>query len=138
MTSQTSTSMTTDEVRALEQAVGDVLADHCTPERLAAAEGRVDRALWDVLAGSGLTRVGIDESAGGSGGGLTEAVAVLRLVGEHAAPVPLAEATLLAGWLLDGSIKAEETIVDGLERAPDALNMLFEGANVGKLLVRVA
>ena len=75
MTSQTSTSMTTDEVRALEQAVGDVLADHCTPERLAAAEGRVDRALWDVLAGSGLTRVGIDESAGGSGGGLTEAVA---------------------------------------------------------------
>ena len=44
----------------------------------------------------------------------------------------------LAGWVLDGSIKAEETIVDGLEKAPDALNMLFDGANVGKLLVRVA
>ena len=44
----------------------------------------------------------------------------------------------LAGWVLDGRIKAEETIVDGLERAPEALNMLFDGANVGKLLVRVS
>ena len=44
----------------------------------------------------------------------------------------------LAGWLLDGRIKAEETIVDGLEQAPEALNMLFDGANVGKLLVRVS
>lgn len=44
----------------------------------------------------------------------------------------------LAGWVLEGRIKAEETIVDGLEKAPEALNMLFDGANVGKLLVRVA
>jgi NADPH-dependent curcumin reductase CurA len=38
----------------------------------------------------------------------------------------------------EGKIKAEETIVEGLERAPEALNMLFDGANVGKLLVRVS
>lgn len=44
----------------------------------------------------------------------------------------------LAGWVRDGKIKAEETIVDGLTSAPEALNMLFDGANVGKLLVRVA
>ena len=44
----------------------------------------------------------------------------------------------LAGWVLEGRIKAEETIVDGLEQAPEALNMLFDGANVGKLLVRVS
>jgi NADPH-dependent curcumin reductase CurA len=44
----------------------------------------------------------------------------------------------LAGWVLDGSIRAEETIVDGLANAPEALNMLFDGANHGKLLVRVA
>lgn len=43
----------------------------------------------------------------------------------------------LAQWVREGQIKAEETIVDGLERAPEALNMLFDGANVGKLLVRV-
>jgi len=44
----------------------------------------------------------------------------------------------LAGWVRDGKIKAEETIVEGLTKAPEALNMLFDGANVGKLLVRVA
>lgn len=44
----------------------------------------------------------------------------------------------LASWVRDGKIKAEETIVDGLTSAPEALNMLFDGANVGKLLVRVA
>lgn len=43
----------------------------------------------------------------------------------------------LAGWVREGRIKAEETIVDGLLSAPEALNMLFDGANVGKLLVRV-
>jgi NADPH-dependent curcumin reductase CurA len=48
------------------------------------------------------------------------------------------EASEVAGWVLEGKIKAEETIVDGLEQAPEALNMLFDGANVGKLLVRVA
>lgn len=47
-------------------------------------------------------------------------------------------ARALAGWVGDGRIKAEETIVDGLTSAPEALNMLFDGANVGKLLVRVA
>ena len=44
----------------------------------------------------------------------------------------------LAGWVREGKIMAEETIVDGLTKAPEALNMLFDGANVGKLLVRVA
>src|SRR6185312_7869787 len=44
----------------------------------------------------------------------------------------------LAGWVREGKIKAEETIVDGLTGAPEALNMLFDGVNVGKLLVRVA
>ena len=40
--------------------------------------------------------------------------------------------------MIEGRIKAEETIVEGLEQAPEALNMLFDGANRGKLLVRVA
>jgi NADPH-dependent curcumin reductase CurA len=44
----------------------------------------------------------------------------------------------LAGWVIEGRIRAEETIVDGLTNAPEALNMLFDGANRGKLLVRVA
>jgi NADPH-dependent curcumin reductase CurA len=43
----------------------------------------------------------------------------------------------LAGWVKQGRIKAEETIVDGLTHAPEALNMLFDGLNVGKMLVRL-
>lgn len=44
----------------------------------------------------------------------------------------------LSGWLAAGQIRDEETVVDGLEQAPEALNMLFDGTNVGKLLVRVS
>lgn len=41
----------------------------------------------------------------------------------------------LIGWIAEGKIKHRETIVDGLEQAPNALNMLFDGSNTGKLLV---
>jgi NADPH-dependent curcumin reductase CurA len=43
----------------------------------------------------------------------------------------------LAGWLGEGKIKSAEHIVDGLEHAPEALNLLFTGGNTGKVLVRV-
>lgn len=49
------------------------------------------------------------------------------------------EATAQLGqWLREGKLRHRETVVDGLERAPEALNMLFDGANVGKLVLRVA
>jgi hypothetical protein len=44
----------------------------------------------------------------------------------------------LAGWVMEGKITWRDTIVEGLERAPEALNMLFRGENLGKLLVQVA
>ena len=40
-------------------------------------------------------------------------------------------------WVKDQQIVFAETIVDGFEQLPNALNMLFEGRNLGKLLVRV-
>ncbi|MCW2613167.1 MAG: acyl-CoA dehydrogenase [Frankiales bacterium] len=94
------TESTQEELAALTAAARDLLEDHCTPERLAASEGRTDLALWALLAEAGFTHVGIAEDAGGSGGGIVEAAALLGVAGEHAAPVPLAESTLLAGWLL--------------------------------------
>ncbi len=49
------------------------------------------------------------------------------------------EATEYLGSLIDeGKLHYDETIVDGLEHAPQALNQLFEGSNTGKLLVKVA
>jgi NADPH-dependent curcumin reductase CurA len=43
----------------------------------------------------------------------------------------------LAGWLGEGKLKSAEHIVEGLERAPDALNLLFTGGNTGKVIVKV-
>jgi NADPH-dependent curcumin reductase CurA len=43
----------------------------------------------------------------------------------------------LRRWERDGSLRHRETIFDGLESCVGALNGLFTGANIGKMLVRV-
>jgi len=40
-------------------------------------------------------------------------------------------------WLAEGKIKHAEHVVQGLEHALDALNLLFTGANIGKVIVEV-
>jgi NADPH-dependent curcumin reductase CurA len=44
---------------------------------------------------------------------------------------------IVAPWVKSGEIVFQETYVDGFEQLPEALNSLFEGKNIGKLLVRV-
>ena len=46
-------------------------------------------------------------------------------------------ATQLGQWKMFGKLKDRETIVEGLEKAPDAINMLFTGGNIGKLIVKI-
>jgi NADPH-dependent curcumin reductase len=46
-------------------------------------------------------------------------------------------ATQLGKWKMSGNLKDRETIIEGLEKAPDAINMLFAGQNIGKLLVKL-
>ncbi len=49
------------------------------------------------------------------------------------------EASLkLAKWYTDGRLTYEETILEGFDRIPEAFLGLFEGTNLGKLLVKVA
>jgi NADPH-dependent curcumin reductase CurA len=43
----------------------------------------------------------------------------------------------MAGWLASGRMKAEETMMDGIEAAPKAFLGLFQGANKGKMLVKL-
>ncbi len=45
--------------------------------------------------------------------------------------------TALGGWLTEGKLKSAEHVVEGLERCPDALNLLFSGGNTGKVMVKV-
>ena len=44
----------------------------------------------------------------------------------------------VSGWLADGRLRYRETIVDGLERAPEALARMLAGETIGKTLVRIA
>lgn len=47
-------------------------------------------------------------------------------------------AMAMGGWLMEGKIRFETDVVDGLENAPSALSRLFTGANLGKLVVKVS
>lgn len=59
------------------------------------------------------------------------------LVLDHADRFP--EAIEYLGELIgEGKLKYDETVIEGLEHAPDALNQMFAGTNTGKLLVKVA
>jgi acyl-CoA dehydrogenase len=91
--------LTNEDLTSLRTMVGDVLDDTCTPERLGDPES-AGTAVWRALTEVGVTRLGLEESGGGDGGGLLAATEVLRLVGRYAAPGPLAETMMLGGWLL--------------------------------------
>jgi NADPH-dependent curcumin reductase CurA len=52
----------------------------------------------------------------------------------HQAPEAVAEISAL---MAEGKLKPLETVVEGFEQLPETINMLFDGANVGKLVVRV-
>ena len=43
----------------------------------------------------------------------------------------------MSGWLREGKIAYDETVVDGIENAPEAFLGLLRGENLGKMLVRV-
>ncbi|MFT5335805.1 MAG: NADPH-dependent curcumin reductase CurA, partial [Halioglobus sp.] len=43
----------------------------------------------------------------------------------------------LAQWLADGSLILDEEVLEGIERYPEALQFMFNGGNIGKLLVKV-
>jgi len=45
---------------------------------------------------------------------------------------------LMTGWFADGKIAYDETVVDGIENAPQAFVDMMRGANTGKMVVRTA
>jgi NADPH-dependent curcumin reductase CurA len=43
----------------------------------------------------------------------------------------------MGGWIAEGKIRERDTVVDGLERTPEAFLGLFTGQNTGKMLVKL-
>ena len=77
-----------------------LFAQQITPEVSRAAErGVFPAAAWEAVEAAGLTRALAGEAAGGFGVPAAQAMVLLRVAGEHAAPLPLAE-TMVASWLL--------------------------------------
>ena len=95
------TSPTTSVDPLLIETIESLLSDHCAPEQVGAAEGGLDAKLWSTLVESGLSSVGVAESAGGSGGTLHDAAAIAKAAGRHSAPVPLTETSLIGGWICE-------------------------------------
>ncbi|MCI4676812.1 NADP-dependent oxidoreductase [Candidatus Mycolicibacterium alkanivorans] len=58
------------------------------------------------------------------------------IVLDHFGQAPEA-VTEIAGLLQQGKLKPLETVVEGFEQLPTAINMLFDGKNVGKLVVKL-
>ena len=89
------------DIRAmLVESATRLFADHVTPKLLDAAKREGwSPGLWRVAAQAQLPLLSIAEEAGGAGGSLSDAAAVLRVAARYSAPVPLAE-TAIAGWML--------------------------------------
>jgi len=43
----------------------------------------------------------------------------------------------LAKWMDEGRLATREHILEGIERFPEAVKMIFAGENRGKLLIRI-
>lgn len=112
-----------------------------------AGEG-LDTDLWRTCEETGLGRLTLPESVGGSEGSFTDADVVLRSAGRFAARVPLVETDLLAGWLaheaglqlpagplsaVGPAASAEVAVVDG--RADGTLRRVPWGRAVAAVVV---
>ena len=77
-----------------------LLQDLCSASVINDAEtGKWPKELWDALEESGLTLTWVPDTLGGAGAEMADGFSVLKVAGNFAVPVPLAE-TLLAGLLL--------------------------------------
>ena len=43
----------------------------------------------------------------------------------------------LAEWIKAGKISIKETIIEGFENIPEAFLGLFDGKNIGKMIVKI-
>ena len=93
----------TDEQSMIAEAAARIMADLADPQTVNAATVDTYQApLWQALEEAGLTRAWVAEDKGGAGVSLAAGFEILRIAGQYACPVALAE-TLIAGWAMAGA-----------------------------------
>ena len=93
-------SSTTDMLR---ETATKLFGEYCEAKHLREAEkGTFQTAAWAAVEEAGLHRALVPEDFGGYGVDIADALSLLRVAGEYALPLPLAE-TMLASWLLAGA-----------------------------------
>ena len=117
----------------------DVYFDNVGGETLEAASGAM-RLRGRIVACGSISRYNATEALPGPRNLFMVVTKRLRMEGfivsDHADRFPAFLADV-APLVAEGTIRHRETIVDGIERAPEAFIGMLEGANVGKMLVRV-
>jgi NADPH-dependent curcumin reductase CurA len=117
----------------------DVYFDNVGGDALEAAIGAM-RLRGRIVACGSISRYNATEALPGPRNLFLVVTRRLRMEGfivsDHADRFPafLAE---VAPRVADGTMRYRETVVDGIEHAPEAFIGMLEGANVGKMLVRV-
>jgi acyl-CoA dehydrogenase len=117
------------ETQLLEQVTSEIVRDYLAARGADAADEGWAPALWATLAEAGLPLVAVPEEGGGAGGGWPELAAVLRAAGRYGAPVPLAETSALAFWLLAEAhlLIPDGPLTVGPVRAEDRLEAVRDG-----------
>jgi NADPH-dependent curcumin reductase CurA len=128
----------TDTREALREGI-DVYFDNVGGQTLEAALGAL-RVRGRVVACGAISQYNATEPPSGPRNLFLLVTRRLRLEGfiisDHYDRLPafLAE---VAPWVRDGSVRYRETVVEGIEHAPEAFIGLLAGENVGKMLVKV-
>jgi NADPH-dependent curcumin reductase CurA len=130
---------TRDALRDLAPEGIDVYFDNVGGDTLEAALGAM-RLRGRIVACGSISRYNATEAAPGPRNLSLVVTKRLRMQGfivfDHFDRFP-AFLEEVAPRVADGSLRYRETIVDGIERAPEAFIGMLEGANIGKMLVRV-
>lgn len=95
----------TEEAQSVQELAARIFGERATPERVKDVEAsaeRIDRSLWNDLAGAGLLGVLVPEAAGGAGLGPLELVLLCEQQGRRVAPVPLLAGLVGAAALAEG------------------------------------
>ncbi len=125
----------------LQQTTHRIFADLCTTEQVKQAEqGQWASALWESLEENGVTRALLPADRGGSDLALSDGVALLKVSGYYASPLPLAEHWLAGLALADAALPMPEgalSVVPGATSVANAIGT-HKGVPWGRRLPVVA